>query len=231
MRARTLLDSFNYALAGLVYAISTQRNMRIHCLMAILVLLLGYILQFSLLELAVLALTVGLVIAAEMINTAIEVTVDLVTQEYHPLARTAKNVAAGSVLVTAIAAVVVGFLLFFDRVADRLVGLPALPRESTSLQIFIPIVLIIISVVFLKALAGYNHIQGGMPSGHVAVAFCLATAIHLLEARGVVTLVALILAALVAQSRLETRVHRLPEVIAGAVIGVSVTILIFRLLG
>ncbi len=115
MRACTLLDSFRYALAGLVYAMRTQRNMRIHCLAAVVVLALGYILNFSHVEFAILALTVSLVLMAELMNTAIEVTIDLITQEYHPLAKTAKNVAAGAVLVMALGAVMVGFFLFFNK--------------------------------------------------------------------------------------------------------------------
>jgi diacylglycerol kinase (ATP) len=135
MRARTLLESFNYALAGFFYAISTQRNMRIHCLMAVLALILGYVMGLSAVELAILTLTVGMVIMAEMINTALEVVVDLVTQEYHPLAKTAKNVAAGSVLVTALVATVVGFLLFFDKISSRLGNIPTVRTNSTSLWV------------------------------------------------------------------------------------------------
>ena len=218
MRARTLLESFNYALAGFFYAIKTQRNMRIHCLMAVLVFLFGYVLHLSPVELAVLVLTVGLVIMAEMINTALEVVVDLITREYHPLAKTAKNVAAG------------GFLLFFDKIAYRLEGVSAVRTNSSSLVVLIPIVVIIASVVILKMLSGYYHVQGGMPSGHVAVAFGLATSIHRLGAGGAITLIAFILASLVAQSRLEARIHRWPEVVAGGLIGISITVLIFQLL-
>lgn len=230
MRARTLLESFNYALAGFFYAIKTQRNMRIHCLMAVLVFLFGYVLHLSPVELAVLVLTVGLVIMAEMINTALEVVVDLITREYHPLAKTAKNVAAGSVLVTALVAVVIGFLLFFDKIAYRLEGVSAVRTNSSSLVVLIPIVVIIASVVILKMLSGYYHVQGGMPSGHVAVAFGLATSIHRLGAGGPITLIAFILASLVAQSRLEARIHRWPEVVVGGLIGISITVLIFQLL-
>ena len=230
MRARTLLESFNYALAGFFYAVSTQRNMRIHCCMAVLAFLLGYVMHLTSVELAILALTVGLVIIAEMINTALEVVVDLVTQEYQPLAKTAKNVSAGSVLVTAFVAIVIGFLLFFDKISARLEGIPTVRTNSASLLVLIPILVIVAGVVSLKVLAGYYHVQGGMPSGHVALAFGLATAIHLLGADGPITLVAFILASLVAESRLEARIHRWPEVVAGGLIGIAATVLLFQLL-
>jgi len=230
MRARTVWDSFRYALAGLVYALNTQRNMRIHCLMAILVALLGYALRLPPLELAILALTVGMVLMAEMFNTALEVAVDLVTQEYHPLAKTAKNVAAGSVLVTAVIAVVVGFLLFFDKIAERLGDASPTPASSSSLLIVISVLCIAGGIGILKVLAGHSRLQGGMPSGHVAVAFGLATTVYLLKAGGTVTLVALILAILVAQSRLEAGIHSWPEVAVGGAIGVFSTLLISQLL-
>ncbi len=230
MRARTLLDSFNYALAGFVHALSTQRNMVIHCLTAVAVLVLGYYFQLPTGELAVLVVTVGLVISAEMINTALEVVVDLITEEYHPLAKTAKNVAAGSVLLTALAATIVGFLLFFDKVADRLEGIPASNSNPASLLVLIPILAVLGVVMFLKILAGYYHLQGGMPSGHVAVAFSLATSTYLLGAQGPVILIALILASLVAQSRLEARIHRWPEILAGGFLGIIITLVVFQVL-
>ncbi|NLA58604.1 MAG: phosphatase PAP2 family protein [Firmicutes bacterium] len=230
MRARTLLDSFNYALAGFIHALKTQRNMVIHCLAAVLVLFLGYYLQFSTVELAVLVLTVGLVIAAEMFNTVLEVVVDLITEEYHPLAKTAKNVAAGSVLMTAVAAVVVGFLLFFDKVADRLEGIHTSHSNPASLLVLVPVVTVFGVVMIIKILAGYYNLQGGMPSGHVAIAFSLATSTYLLGAQGPVTLIAFILACLVAQSRLEARIHSLSEITAGVLLGIAATSLVFHIL-
>ena len=230
MRARTLLDSFNYALAGFVHALSTQRNMVIHCLAAVLVLFLGYYFHLSTVELAVLVLTVGLVISAEMMNTALEVVVDLITEEYHPLAKTAKNVAAGSVLMTALAAVIVGFLLFFDKVADRLEGIPTSNSNPASLLVLVPVLTVFGVVMIIKILAGYYNLQGGMPSGHVAVAFSLATSAYLLGAQGPVILIALILACLVAQSRLEARIHSWPEILAGGLLGIIVTLVVFHLL-
>ncbi len=84
--------------------------------------------------------------------------------------------------------------------------------------------------MFLKILAGYYHLQGGMPSGHVAVAFSLATSTYLLGAQGPVILIALILASLVAQSRLEARIHRWPEILAGGFLGIIITLVVFQVL-
>lgn len=109
------IKSFAYAFAGLGYCFRTQRNFRIHIAAAFLASLLGIFLGLSALEWAVLALLVVMVIAAEMVNTMVEALVDLVTTEYHPLAKVAKDVAAGVVLLTAIGAVAVGMLLFVPK--------------------------------------------------------------------------------------------------------------------
>lgn len=116
MKVRNLLDSFKYAVLGISYTLKTQRNMRIHFVAAILVLYLGHFLNFSEIELLILFFTISLVIVTEMINTAIEKTVDMFTKDYNPLAEIAKNVAAGSVLIAAINAIIVAYLLFFHRI-------------------------------------------------------------------------------------------------------------------
>ncbi|HYP41628.1 MAG TPA: diacylglycerol kinase family protein [Chloroflexia bacterium] len=110
-----LVASFGYAFAGLAYCFRTQRNFRIHISIGLLGAVAGMLLGLSLIEWAVFAAMVVLVLAAEMVNTMIESLVDLVTQQYHPLAKVAKDVAAGIVLLTAIGSVVVGLLIFLPK--------------------------------------------------------------------------------------------------------------------
>jgi diacylglycerol kinase (ATP) len=114
-RAKTLVSSFGYAFAGLGYCFRTQRNFRIHIAIAIVATLAGLLLGLAWVEWALLAVMVVLVLAAEMVNTMIESLVDLVTAQYHPLARVAKDVAAGIVLLMAIGSVVVGVLIFLPK--------------------------------------------------------------------------------------------------------------------
>lgn len=122
-KSRTLLESFTYAIAGIAYSLKTQRNMRIHCVMAILVLTLGPLLELSSIEVIVVLLTIAMVILAEMINTAIETTIDLFTKDYHPLAKVGKNVAAGAVLIAAINAVAIGYIVFYKKIYKLIVNL------------------------------------------------------------------------------------------------------------
>ncbi len=114
-RAGTLLSSFGFAFAGLRYCLRTQRNFRIHLALALTGTLVGLLLGLTLLEWALFATMVTIVLAAEMVNTMVESLVDLVTTEYHPLAKVAKYVAAGIVLLIAIASVAVGLLIFAPR--------------------------------------------------------------------------------------------------------------------
>ncbi len=110
-RRSNIFVSFKYAFAGLWYMLRTQRNARIHLAVAIAVVLMGLWLGVSQTEWAILALTIGVVLTAEALNTVAEAAVDLATMEYHPLAKVAKDVAAGAVLLMAIAAAIVGFLI------------------------------------------------------------------------------------------------------------------------
>jgi diacylglycerol kinase len=110
-RAR-FFESFTHAWNGMIYAFQTQRNARVHVALALLALTLGVALHLSAMEFAVIILAIVAVIAAEMINTVAEAIVDLVTDAYHPLAKIAKDVAAGAVLWSAIGAIAIGIVIF-----------------------------------------------------------------------------------------------------------------------
>lgn len=229
-RARSFPESLNYAAAGLVYAFRTQRNLRMHFCMAVLVVLLAAAFDLGRLELAVLWLTIGMVIACELINTSVEAVVDLVTEEYHPLAAIAKNVAAAAVLVTAALAVGVGYFLFFERLA----GLHGLALARTLAMppyvSFVGLMLVLVIVLALKAGSSPVRLQGGMPSAHTAVAASLATAVFFVSGDGVSTLLAMAMAMLVGQSRVEAKIHSVVEVVVGGLIGFLVTALAFQLI-
>lgn len=116
----SLPRSFRYAFTGLWYALRTQRNARIHLLAAVTVTAMGLWLRLDALRWVMLTLTIALVFFAEMVNTVAEAVVDLTTAEYHPLAKIAKDVSAGAVLVTALAAVIVGLLVLGPPLLARL---------------------------------------------------------------------------------------------------------------
>ena len=111
MKSSRFIDSLNCAIDGVLHAARTQKHMRNHFLVAGAVLLLALFLQVSAVEFILLAVSISFVLFAEMMNTAVEAVVDLVTADYHPLAKTAKDVAAGMVLIAAIASVGVGLII------------------------------------------------------------------------------------------------------------------------
>jgi diacylglycerol kinase len=106
------IASFGYAFQGLWYALRTQRNARVHAVAATLATLLGIVLRISAVEFAIIFIAIAGVFVAEMFNTVFELCVDLASPDYHPLAKIAKDVAAGAVLVSAMLAIVIGLFIF-----------------------------------------------------------------------------------------------------------------------
>jgi diacylglycerol kinase (ATP) len=121
-RAATLLISFRYAFAGVGYLLWTQRNAKIHTALGLAAVALGFLLRIERGEWLALVLTIVVVLAAEGVNTAVEAAVDLASPAYHPLAKVAKDVAAGTVLLTAIGAVIVGLILFLPHLLPLLLN-------------------------------------------------------------------------------------------------------------
>jgi diacylglycerol kinase (ATP) len=230
-RSPALFQSFNYAFEGVIHALRTQNNMRIHFAIAAGVLVLAFVYDVTRLELIALMLAIAFVLIAEMVNTAVEATIDLSTPSFDPLAKIAKDLAAGAVLIASVNAVAVGYLVLADRLARpsaRLVN--ALGDAPINLTV-IALVLTLIVVIGIKAATGKGTpLRGGLPSGHAALAFGGWTAITFItiDHRVVVSFVALIMALLVSQTRVESGVHTTFEVALGAVIGTLVTLIVFQ---
>jgi diacylglycerol kinase (ATP) len=185
------------------------------------------------LELISLLLAIAFVLIAEMINTALEGVIDVSTTSFDPMAKLAKDIAAGAVLIAAVNAVAVGYLVFSGQVADRsnhfLDRLSRAPSELT----LVALVIVVVLVISLKALSGRGTpLRGGWPSGHAAVAFAGWMAITLAldgsEHRFLVSSLAFIMALLVAQTRVEAGIHSTLEVITGGTLGAIVALVIFQ---
>jgi len=231
MQQQSLVESFNAAIEGFVYVFKSQRNMRLHFLIGLFAVLLGILLNFTYIELMVLCLTIAFVLFAEMFNTAVEYTVDLVSQEYHPLARIVKDIGAGAVLLSAMVAIVIGYILFASRAGIRIEDNIAKIRGSSWNVTFIILILILAIVVLSKLILHKGTpLRGGMPSGHTAIAFSIWTIISLLYPNSLVIFLVFVLALLVARSRISFKIHNLMEVFIGALLGVIVTVLIFQIL-
>jgi diacylglycerol kinase (ATP) len=230
-RIPPVFQSFNYAIEGVIHALRTQRNMRIHFAAAAGVLVLAFIYNVTRLELIALLIAIAFVLIAEMVNTAVEATIDLSTPSFDPLAKIAKDLAAGAVLIAAINAIAVGYLVLADRLARPSAKLVNKLGDAPINVTIIALVLTLIVVIGVKAATGRGTpLRGGLPSGHAALAFGGWTAITFItiEHRIVVSFVALIMALLVSQSRVEAGIHTPFEVVLGAVIGTLVGLILFQ---
>lgn len=232
-RRPRILQSLNWAFEGVIFVLRTERNMRIHFAVATAVLILAFSYGVTKLELMALLLAISFVLLSEMLNTAIEATIDLTTTSFDPLAKMAKDIAAGAVLISTVNAVVVGYLVFADRLTEPSSRLVTRVREAPSTLTLITLILIILIVIASKALTGRGTpLSGGLPSGHAAVAFGGWIVITFIvdDQRVVVSFVALLMALLVAQTRVESGIHTTTEVVLGAVVGTLVALILFQVL-
>jgi diacylglycerol kinase (ATP) len=233
-RPPSVLESFNYAVQGLVHVLRTHRNMRIHFMVAVLVLVAALVLGVSKLELIGLLLSIAFVLIAEMVNSAIEGAIDVATTSFDPMAKLAKDIAAGAVLIAAVNAIAVGYLVFSGAVADRssrwLKRLADAPAELT----LIALVVTVIAVIGTKVLTRRGTpLRGGLPSGHAALAFAGWMAATLVldgsHHQFLISTLTFIMALLVAQTRIEAGIHSTLEVVYGGVLGALVTLVLFQL--
>ena len=230
MRSRNLLWSFNYAIEGIVYALRTQRNMRLHVLAAAVVLIASLFFRISRLELIAVVFAIGAVIVAELVNTAVEATVDVAVERFEPLAKTAKDVAAGAVLIASIVAAVVGYVVFFARTTSSVETLFERVREAPVYLTIVALGLTGLAVLASKAFSrAGTFMSGGWPSGHTATATAIAAAIGYTSHSAKIMVLALFGAALVAQSRVEADIHTIPQVVMGAMLGFLVATAVFQL--
>jgi len=231
VKRQSLVESFNSAIEGFIYVFKSQRNMRLHFVIGLLVILSGMFLNFTYIELILLCLTIAFVLFAEMINTAVEHTIDLVKEDFHPLARIVKDICAGAVLLSALSSVIVGYMLFVSRAGIRVEENMIKIRESSWHVTFIILFAVLIIVLITKILSrSGTPLRGGMPSGHSALAFSIWMIISLSSANSLAVFLVFVLAFLVARSRIRDGVHSVLEVATGALLGSLVTLLMFQLL-
>ncbi|HEY3999204.1 MAG TPA: diacylglycerol kinase [Candidatus Xenobia bacterium] len=232
MTNRRLSDSINNALDGLIYAFRTEKNLKIHALISILVLTLSLFLDLTPIELLFVLSAICLVIFAELVNTSAETLVNLLTLEHHPLARIVKDVAAGAVLVTCAYAGAVGYLILVPAMRRPLfLGIIERLHAHAGHEVVIMVVLVLVTLVLARALLGPASLsRGGLISGHAALAFGISTAILLISHNLMSTVLAFGLAILVAHSRVEGNFQRWVEVATGALLGIVASLLVFEIL-
>jgi diacylglycerol kinase (ATP) len=230
-RRKHAMSGFRYAQEGVLHCFRTQPHMRFHFYTLVAVLLSGLLLNLDNRDMLVLVFAITLVIVAEMFNTAIEAVVDMITENYNPVAKLAKDVAAGAVLLAAMNAIIAGVLIFFGQ--DKIAAIRAHMQEQGDINVtrvvVVSIVLLTLIVIISKLLSNTGSPwHGGIISGHSAIGFLLAMTIFFISQNNpAVTFMAVLLAVLVAQSRVEAGVHSLREVVLGAVLAIFLTSLVY----
>ena len=226
------LDAWKNAVNGIIYATTTQRNVKIQLVIAVAVVIVSLFFDLNRAEFLCFLFTIILILFAEMCNTAIETVVDLYVDVYHPKAKIAKDVAAGGVVITAINAIIVAYFLFFDKISD--IGLNFIENvvNSPIHLAFSALVIVVVAIVALIATASTNKHRGlnrkFMPSGFTTFAFAINTIIWLLAKNNVVILtLSLVLAILVSASRIEAKAHKVSEVVFSACFGIISILLIY----
>lgn len=235
MKSGNFISSFNYAVQGIISALKTERNMKFHYLAALGVIIISLFLDLSRTEFILMIFAITFVVTAEMINTAIERTVDLVVQDYNPIAKYVKDVSAGAVLISSINAAIVAYLIFYDKISIAGDFVLNKIKNSDDHLTYVSILVVLILTVggkYIRAKKnGGTYFQGGAISGHSALSFCAATIIALIAENTLVALLSFGIALLVAESRVEGNIHKTSEVVTGAILGICVALFIFKVIG
>ncbi len=233
MKPKTWFQSVNLAIEGIIYAVRTQRHMRYHFYAALATLVLSLLLSISRIEFILLCTAIVLVLVAEMLNTAIEVTVDMISEEFHPMAKIAKDIAAGVVLIASVGALTLAYLILYPALTAAFAGGNWHVRKvSNDLIAFSALSVVIILVIIIKAFLGKGEpLRGGMPSGHAAVSFSIWVAACYLTRSIPIIVLTCLLAVMVSWSRWSSGIHKPIEVMLGALLGSGITLLFFWLFG
>ena len=234
-RPPSVIESFNYAFEGIIHVLRTQRNMRFHFAIAAGVLIAALAVGVNKAELIALLVAISFVLIAEMINSALEHAIDVATTSFDPLAKLAKDIAAGAVLIASVTAVAIGYLVFAHKISDpssRVIDrIRDLPVDLTLIALALTIIL----VVATKALTHRGTpLRGGLPSGHAALAFAGWMAATYIASgsshRFLISSLTLIMALLVAQTRIESGIHSALEVTYGGLLGALTTLVLYQFL-
>lgn len=229
MPLRNWIESVSNAINGILHAAKTERHLRYHLYSACAIVLASFILGLSLTEFIIITILATIVILAEMINTAVEHTVDLLSPERREKAMLAKDAAAGAVLITAFTAAIIGYIILFPYLKKAFhEGIHLIKYRPESIVIA-SVIIVFIVVILMKTKFGKGKpLQGGLPSGHAALAFSVWVSVTFVTTSFIASMLSFILAIIIAQSRVTVKVHTPLEVILGALLGSLITFIMFH---
>ena len=228
---KSFLDSWVNAINGIIYATTTQGNVKKQLIIIAFAIVLSLLFELSRIEFIAIILSVVLIIITEMINTGIETLVDLYTDIYHPKAKIAKDVGAGAVVISALNMVIISYFIFFDKIAEM--GNSVLENLAKS-PVHIAFTTIVLTLIAAVALKAANIVRGKngkrfTPSGQAMVSFAAATMIWVTTESSIAFALAIILALLICISRYEMKARTKIEIIFGALAGSIISALVYSL--
>jgi len=230
MKKRSFTARLNNATEGLISMFKNHRNMRLYLLAGVLIFGTGVFLGLGRIEIIILVAVIGLTIFAEMINSCLEMILDFVHPDIHPALKRIKDSLAGTVLFVGIVSFVVIYFLFSPYLESSLQhGFQRLRGAHwyvTFLALSVVSAIVIITKTFFQK---GTPLRGGIPSGHAAMAFSIWTAITLLEANPLLSILIFILAVMISGSRLKEGIHNIWEIVLGGFVGFLVTLTIFQI--
>lgn len=225
------LESLNNAVEGLIFVFKTQRNMKVHFMFTFLILLVSIALAVNFVDFMFLVFAMAFVLITEMINTALELIMDMISETYHPLVRVAKDVSAGAVLIATITAIIVGYLVLAKYLSQPIfTGLDRIVESPWYVTLIVILSVLVVSIGIKLFLGRGTPFYGGMPSAHAAVAFSICTIVTVLSRNALIMTLTFIIAMMVAQGRVSAGVHTPREVFFGAALGVLMSVLLFQVL-
>lgn len=219
--------SFRYAYEGVKYALATQRNMKFHFFAGVAALVLALFLELSKTDILFILLAVTLMLMTELINTAVEKTVDLAMPELHPLAKIAKDVAAASVLVTAAFAAITGMIVFYEPI-DRLIRTARAGEIHVLTAASVWILLALVALIAIMAQTRFSDKGAWVkPSLLTSVAFAVASLIAIRAQDTLVVLLGFLLAGVLMLALYDKRKRSFGSLLLGALLGSVITVLAF----
>lgn len=227
---KTFMTALGHAMDGVIRAFKTERNLRIDYIIGLFVLIGSLFFDFTKTEFACLCLTIGFVIFSEMVNSAIEYVVDLITDKYDDRAKAAKDIAAGGVLISSCVAVIVAYFLFVDKLSNATTAVITSVLSSKLHVLFTIIFAVILLAIILKGMFGKGEkVSAVYPSARVALAFALTTYVYIITGSILVGGVAFLLSVMIAQIRIENTKMSSIYMVISAILGVLVVLIIYQI--
>jgi diacylglycerol kinase (ATP) len=229
-KSKSLAESFRHAFDGMSHVLHSQRHVRYQLIIFAMVLAVSLAIRVTPLEFAALVLAMGLLLVAELVNTAVEAVVDLITDRYELLAKIAKDIAGAAVLVASMTAAVSVTAVFLQsqRLRELLDHGAQSPPPGWHV-VLIAAGLLAVVVTLGKVYGGHGTLlRGGVISGHAALAFLLfGTIFYLSHGQPLISAIAFLAALLVALSRVNAGIHTVREVAIGALLAMLVIGVVF----